>query len=1328
MAWYALFANRPSRALAASERALALEPDTLWIDGDRAHALLFLGRTKMAIAAYAARKGEMRPDNLKWEEGILKDFVELRKHGLGLPALRRVEEALAAAPDSPEVLDQTARKLAQAGKYAEAVPLAEHYLKEMKSRYGEEHRKYAPALDHLASRYEEQGRYAEAEPLFKQALAISERFLGPEHIQTLASAQNLGGLYSRQGRYSEAEALYKRALQGEKRVMGPDNEGTLTVAVNLALLYTRAGRYAEAEPLNKRALEARERTLGKDHPSTLLSLNNLALLYMYQGQYGKAEPLFKQALESSERVLGKEHPFTLTCLGNLMTLYLRQGRYGEAEPLAKRALETSERTLGKEHPDTLLRVNNLAVLLNRQGRYAEAEPLYKRALEVSRRVLGGENPFTLARAENLAVIYTEQGRYAEALALLNGVIETQERVLGKEHPDTFATADSLAALLDNVGRYSEAEALYKRTIEIRERVLGKEHPDTHTSLNNLAVLYQQKSDFARAEVLMRSALELAERVFGKEHPKTLTSLNNLASIYDDQERYQEAEALYRRVLETSERVLGKEHPDTLIAMNNLAAAYMAEKRYEEAEPLFLHSLEARVRLFGKDHPGTLLTVGNLATLREEQGRYAEAEPLQKEFLETATRVFGPDHPHTLTAAQHLGNLYRVWNRYGEAGPYYRRALEGRERIFGPSHPYTLMSRQALAGLAFDQGDFARAVDYGRRSTADVAQLTLRANEGVRVSGGKKSEAEKQSEWFWRLVKAAYRMTPEGTPPDAALTAEMFETAQWALSSEAAQSLSQMAARGAASNPELAALARERQDLVLEWRKLDALRDAALAKPADKRDAQGEAENMARLAAIDARLAEIDTKLKAEFPDFAALASPAQLPLTEAQGLLGENEALVLFLDTPEKKPTPEETFIWVVTKTGAHWLRSELGKAALAREVEALRCGLDAAAWSGPSCAELTGQQYTKADASAGKPLPFDPACAHRLYKALFGQVEDLIKGKQLLIVPSGPLTQLPFQVLVTAPPPSSDLKSAGWLIHDHALTILPAVSSLKALRRVARPSAAKKPMIGFGNPLLDGDKKDPREQERAQRARGFKTCADTAPQRVASNEESHRGVAPLVTRGGLASVSQIRYQVPLPETAKELCAVARDLNADAAGIYLGARATEREVKALSASGQLAQYRIVHFATHGALAGQVSGSNEPGLLLTPPDSPTEEDDGYFTASEIAALKLDADWVILSACNTAAGGAESAEALSGLARAFIYAQARALLVSHWEVNSAATVKLITGAMSRLAADKAMGRAEAMRQSMLAMIDKGTPQDAHPAFWAPFVVVGEGGAGR
>jgi CHAT domain-containing protein len=339
-----------------------------------------------------------------------------------------------------------------------------------------------------------------------------------------------------------------------------------------------------------------------------------------------------------------------------------------------------------------------------------------------------------------------------------------------------------------------------------------------------------------------------------------------------------------------------------------------------------------------------------------------------------------------------------------------------------------------------------------------------------------------------------------------------------------------------------------------------------------------------------------------------------------------------------------------------------------------------------------------------------------------------VIKDKQLLILPSGALTQLPFQVLVTEKPEgaaSGDdaFRRVAWLVRKHALTVLPSVSSLKALRQLAKDSHADRAMIGFGNPLLDGEQDDNKwgayYKKQAQAARDKRQCPKMPEQRVATLTRERRGVLPLDLRVGLADVAEIRMQGPLPETADDLCAVARDLRVRGDEIRLGARATETEIKRLSEAGELSKYRVIHFATHGALAGQVSGNSEPGLLLTPPDKATDIDDGYLSASEIAALKLDADWVILSACNTAAGGADGAEALSGLARAFFYAGARALLVSHWAVYSDATVRLITGAVNRIVTDKGVGRAEAMRQSMLALIDRGKADEAHPVFWAAAV---------
>jgi CHAT domain-containing protein len=207
---------------------------------------------------------------------------------------------------------------------------------------------------------------------------------------------------------------------------------------------------------------------------------------------------------------------------------------------------------------------------------------------------------------------------------------------------------------------------------------------------------------------------------------------------------------------------------------------------------------------------------------------------------------------------------------------------------------------------------------------------------------------------------------------------------------------------------------------------------------------------------------------------------------------------------------------------------------------------------------------------------------------------------------------------------------------------------------------------------------------------------------------QRRRNVQHLAVRGGHADFEHLRSQVPLHETADELCAVSQTLGLKSEDVLLGERATEANVKQLSA------YRVVYFATHGTIAGEIEGTTGPGLILTPPKERTEKHNGYLSSSEVAALKLDADWVVLSACNTAAGGAQDTEALSGLARALMYAGARALLVSHWAVDSAATAKLVADAVGATARDKYIGRTAALRRAMLTMIDKGKPHEAHPTF--------------
>jgi CHAT domain-containing protein len=630
---------------------------------------------------------------------------------------------------------------------------------------------------------------------------------------------------------------------------------------------------------------------------------------------------------------------------------------------------------------------------------------------------------------------------------------------------------------------------------------------------------------------------------------------------------------------------------------------------------------------------------------------------------------------------------------------------------------------SLAVLYAEHGDFAQALAHQRRATA------VRVKLGESVVGredSSKRQVLQGSNYFRFHVLLANRAA--GDPR--ALLSESFNVAQWALQSEASDALAQMSLRFAAGVGGLAEAVRDRQDLLHQLQAAEAHLLAAIGR------ADSPATEIARksITGLTARLAAVEQRLTRDFPEYVQLARPKPLTVEEVRATLKSDEALIAFLDVQYTGKLPEEEFVWVVTKTDARWVKLNLTPTQIATHVAALRCGLDQAAWEGESgsrCASLLKSNYGPTDAAAGKPLPFDLARAHELYVGLLGQVEGLIKDKRLLVVPTGPLSALPFHVLVTAKPGNAiptdhtGYAKAAWLAKRQAINVLPSVASLAGLRSFAKASKATQPFIGFGNPLLRGpDGSDRRAWER-------QTC--NAPS-VAVQIASRRVLSPIQKffRGGLANVDEIRAQFPLPETTDELCAVAASSGAGEGAVYLGEKATEKVIKGLSADGTLAQMRIVHFATHGLLAGETemlgASKAEPALILSPPQRATGEDDGLLTASEIAQLKLDADWVVLSACNTAAGESSKpgAEALSGLARAFFYAGGRALLVSHWAVNSEATVKLITKTFDQLKADPNMGRAEALRSSMQALIDSGGGSHSHPANWAPFVLVGEGGS--
>ena len=939
---------------------------------------------------------------------------------------------------------------------------------------------------------------------------------------------------------------------------------------------------------------------------------------------------------------------------------------------------------------------------------------------------------------------TGQGKFAEAMAVADRHKAMAQQRYGEQSLQYANSLRSVGLVYYQQKRYASAIPLLQQALLIVDKVIGPESASSRILLLNLGWAHLALERYAEAEPLFQKALVSAEKVAEPDNEEIIKLLHGLASLYDWQGRLPTALALYGRALKTAESLA---NPDALqIATLLVTMARMSRDmaKGEEDRADARNNLERAVEVLEAAKLGDSIemarALSGLAGLRHLDGDDDEAEQLFQRALSISERKAGSAHATVASVLLEFGAMYRDQEHYQEAEVLYERARQIIEQFNGPDDVSVAYALKLQATLSMRKLEWQSAVTRWRQGVGITMRRAINGlGDDNRVLPGndlrevERGEIERDYNNFVGLIKAAHRLAEASPGLATDLAREMFELAQWAIKSEAARSLVKMAARGSKVDRTLDELVRER-DALLEDLKGRTMRFSLdLAYENISREENDEGLSTRQLATAAARIEEINRRLLAEFPEYVALTRPAVLDVGEVQSRLREDEALVLFLETDDEfKPVvPEETFIWVVTKHETRWTRSALGKVALKRQVTTLRCGLDAALWDEDLPGDDIGKSYSCADLVGEEPqrdaeqniswetLPFRHDLAYELFTELFGGLQGTIAGKHLLVVPSGALEKLPFHVLQTA---AFSQERPAWLAHKHAISILPAVSSLRALRHTVGASGATRPMLGIGNPLLDGDPKERHLDAALAKLARDKKCDGLV--QVAENSHTFRRVRRAVTASAdLADIEHIRSQPPLPETADELCAVARQLGTSANDVLLGVEATETLIKKLSKEGKLADYRVVHFATHGAVVGEIDGLNEPGLILTPPQTSSAEDDGYLSASEIATLRLDADWVILSACNTAAGGSYENEALSGLARAFLYAGARALLVSHWKVDSWATVELVTSAVSAITRDPTIGRAEALRQAMLQLIDR-TGRQHHPAFWAPFVLVGEG----
>ena len=819
-------------------------------------------------------------------------------------------------------------------------------------------------------------------------------------------------------------------------------------------------------------------------------------------------------------------------------------------------------------------------------------------------------------------------------------------------------------------------------------------------------------------------------------PQSLAQLSRARAVVQQaQGHYAEAEGLFRELIAASDQ--GRQKRDSVYYASrrrDLADNLRLQGRLGEAETEIRSVLALYQAKLGAASQRTGTALVALGRLLAEQGRTTDGEALARRGIDVI-KASGAGEAVGSRAA--LAEILIVQYRWTEARAEFEAMRDAKrddpgsfEALLGrsPSFALTLLKSGAIADAltrfkasyeqnARDYGDghYATAEAQGFFAAALTAsghpeEALLQFGRAVPVLidglGGQDDDVGNRArDQRLRLILEAYMATlldARGTPLAARLgvdpAMETFRLAEAARGRDTARALAASAARVAADNPRLADMARKEQDLQQEIVAVGGLLADAVSARAEDRDQKTIAALRDRTAALRSERASLVKRINADFPDYGSILNPQPATVADVQKTLHAGEALVAIYSADDRVHT------WVVPASGPAVVSSApIGRLKLDATVKHLRAALDF-------------QAQRLADVPA-----FDVEAAYVLYAALMGPTAASWAGaKTLFVVPHGPLGELPMQLLPTEAPPQIAASAApgavpfagyrrvAWLARRVAVAQLPSTNALMTLRALPKQTAPRA-FVAFGDPLF-------------------------------SREQDMASVAAIAQRGGIVRRSapvpkpdysaEIKDLPRLPDTAEEVLSIARVLKANVVeDVFLQKRASEATVRRLD----LSQWRIVMFATHGLVPGDLTGLDQPALALSAPDVTGDPGTGLLTMDRIMRLHLNADWVVLSACNTAAGDGSGAEAVSGLGRAFFYAGARSLLVTNWPVESVAARLLTTDLFRDQAENPSLTRAEALRLAMVRLIDGPGPSDgsrevfsyAHPAFWAPFSLIGDGG---
>ena len=995
---------------------------------------------------------------------------------------------------------------------------------------------------------------------------------------------------------------------------------------------------------------------------------------------------------SGNRRVSNHHARMLAASQIMFGLFLSCAEEAPESPTKTTDTAAQSVTVTNEAGREILQADSLvgrAQTFSNSARYDSAIHNYERAAAIYQRLAAQKDDEDVWQKyvscyNSIGFAHSRNANFAAAQQALDLALKTGIAKFTENHLRVAASYNNFGVLYYFKGDFDHSIDNFKKSLEIRRLILGEEHPEVAQSLSNIATIYYHgNGDYDLALEYYHRALALHEKLSERALLAEASIHNNLGIAYTDKGEYESALRHHHQALRLQhDEMRPRNHPDLAASYANLGHAYIYTKDYDQAIQNLLQALAIYQSIFDRDHPDLVKARLNLAQAQYESGLYDRAHEQLLAALESARRLFGMNNPEVGACYYNLGRLYAGRRRYEEALAQYEHAARALVLSYDSAIPYVnpplpdILSEIYLIRVWQAQGEaHAEQAAHSRNHAARQAQLEAalaRFEQGLDLIDSMRTSYKSEGSKFFvgaknfalyeKAIATALRL--HAMCPESLFNHRAFEYAERAKAGVLRQAWQEARARRFAGVPDsLLRLEKEiKIDLAKYHTEILRLRQAGGDSAQRK---SWESEFFSRRRRYEALLGDIEAK----HPKYYELKYQS-MPVTakDLQGWLDDhNVVLEYFMG---------DSAIYLFT----------IGRDQF--EARRLSAGPDFSEQAGTMLHALKTSNFAEYTASA-----------FQIYSTLVAPSAATLAGKNLLIIPDGTLNSIPFEALLTRATPANGgvmaYDSLAYLLREHAMSYSHSASLLRPSR--AEPDGERSsellafaPIFPHGVSLQSTDRKDWQAQ---------------------ASEIS-------ILRNGTGHLPDTRNEVEgiagLFQRHQSLWA--RWFSAPPAKLMLASEASEHNLKAQ----KLARFRFLHFATHGLLNQELPDLS--GILFA--DDPASSEDGILHAGEIYPLELNADLVVLSACETGAGKLVRGEGLVGLAHAFLYAGAQNLLASLWQVNDASTTRLMLSFYEGVLSGQS--QAEALRRAKLGLIaNASNSKFAMPQYWAPFVLIGSGG---